>query len=132
MRRILLIIAVLFLFIGCSTKNNFEDSEELLQSIQTERQNIPTALTKKFIKAYLDGDEKTMLSITSRYNINRLRSIDAKVKEAFKGVISYNERIYMHGLKAAVFVKTKVPIGVVNIDFEYKWLHGRWVLTEVI
>jgi len=92
----------------------------------------PKALAEKFVKAYLDGDDETMLSLTSKSNIDRLKKIDTKVREAFNGMTSYDERIYMNGLKAVVNGKTTVSVGEVKIKFYFNWVHNKWILTEVL
>ena len=73
-----------------------------------------------------------MLLLTSKSNINRLKKVDTKVKEAFNGMTSYNERIYMNGLKAVVKGKTIVPIGKVSIKFYFNWIANKWSLIEVM
>ena len=92
----------------------------------------PKALAEKFVKAYLDGDDVTMLSLTSKSNIDKLKKIDTKVKEAFNGMTSYDERIYMNGLRAVVNGKTTVSVGKVSIKFYFNWTHNKWSLIEVI
>jgi len=73
-----------------------------------------------------------MLSLTSKANIDRLKTIDTKVKEAFKGMTSYSERIYMNGLKAVVNGTTTVPAGEVKIKFYFNWASNQWSLMEVL
>jgi len=92
----------------------------------------PKALAEKFVKAYLDGDDATMLLLTSKSNIDRLKKIDTKVKEAFNGMSLYNERIYMNGLRAVVNGETIVPIGKISIKFYFNWTTNKWSLIEVI
>ena len=92
----------------------------------------PKALAEKFVKAYLDGDDATMLSLTSKSNIDKLKKIDTKVKEAFNGMTSYDEKIYMNGLRAVVNGKTTVSVGEVSIKFYFNWVHNKWSLIEVI
>jgi len=92
----------------------------------------PKALAEKFVKAYLDGDDATMLSLTSKSIIDKLKKIDTKVKEAFKGMTSYDEKIYMNGLRAVVNGKTTVSVGEVSIKFYFNWAHNKWSLIEVI
>lgn len=92
----------------------------------------PKALAEKFVQAYLDGDDATMLSLTSKANIDKLKKIDTKVKEAFNGMTSYSERIYMNGLKAVVNGTTTVSVGEVNIKFYFNWFNNAWTLSEII
>jgi len=99
---------------------------------KTAPQFAPKALAEKFVKAYLAGDDTTMLSLTSKANIDKLKTIDAKVKEAFKGMTSYSERIYMNGLKAVVNGTTTVPAGEVKIKFYFNWASNRWSLMEIL
>jgi len=99
---------------------------------KTAPQSAPKALAEKFVKAYLDGDDAIMLSLTSKANIDRLKKIDTKVKEAFNGMTSYSERIYMNGLKAVVNGTTTVSVGEVNIQFNFDWTSNRWSLRSIL
>jgi hypothetical protein len=99
---------------------------------KTSPQSAPKALAEKFVKAYLDGDDATMLSLTSKANIDRLKKIDTKVKEAFTGMTSYRERIYMNGLKAVANGTTIVSVGEVNIQFNFNWASNKWSLSSIL
>lgn len=94
--------------------------------------SAPKALAEKFVKAYLDGDDATMLSLISKAKIDRLKKIDTKVREAFNGMTSYSERIYMHGLKAVVNGTTTVSVGEVKIKFYFNWFNNSWTLSEIL
>jgi hypothetical protein len=89
-------------------------------------------LAQNFVRAYLGNDDTIMLTLTSKRNIDKLKGIDAKVREAFNGMTSYHEQIYMNGLKAAVYGKTTVPAGEVIIKFYFNWTSEKWSLTEIL
>jgi hypothetical protein len=99
---------------------------------KTAPQSAPKALAEKFVQAYLDGDDATMLTLTSKSNIDRLKKIDTKVREAFNGMTSYNERIYMNGLKAVVNGTTTVSVGEVHIQFNFNWASNKWSISSVL
>lgn len=92
----------------------------------------PKALAQKFVQAYLANDDTTMLALTSQSNVDKLKKIDTKVREAFNGMTSYSEQIYMNGLKAVANGKTTVPVGEVIIKFYFNWANEKWSLTEVL
>ena len=54
------------------------------------------------------------------------------VREAISHMTSYNEKVYMAGVKAVVFAKTQLPDGEVTIKFYYNWVSDRWVLNKVL
>ena len=92
----------------------------------------PKALTEKFVQAYLANNIDHMQNITSQVWIDKLKTKDVKVREAFSHMTSYNEKVYMAGVKAVVFAKTQLPDGEVTIKFYYNWVSDRWVLNKVL
>jgi len=99
---------------------------------KTSPEVAPKALAQNFVQAYLGSDDTTMLTLTSKSNIDKLKEIDTKVREAFNGMTSYGEQIYMNGLKAVVNGKTTVPAGEVIIKFYFNWTNEKWSLTEIL
>lgn len=94
----------------------------------------PTALAQKFVQAYLNNDDKTILEFASSSLLKRLKvaSIDVKAREAFANISGYQENIYMYGLKAEVKGQAQVSTGNITLSFNFVWQKGRWLLEGVM
>jgi len=99
---------------------------------KTAPQGAPKVLAEKFVAAYLANDQTTMLTMTSAQLIEKMKTQDALVREAFLAMTSYRERIYMHGLQAQVTGFTVVSTGQATIKFYFSWSDDQWQLTELI
>jgi hypothetical protein len=99
---------------------------------KTPPEAAPKALAQRFVQAYLNDNEAIMREITSQRWIDQLKRQEVKATEVFTNMISYHENIYLHGLKAVVFGKTRVTEGELSIKFYFIWVKGKWVLNKII
>ena len=88
----------------------------------------PTAQAKRFVSAYLSNKSSTMEKITSKKMINKLRTVDDKVKKYFKTIDSFHEMLYFHDLKAMVIAISQGE----EIKFYFSWSGSRWIMDEVL
>lgn len=107
--------------------NKFKDKDALKKKIAT--YPSPLNISKVFVKAYLDSDDVIMLKISPKEMLDKLKTIDSKVRASFLNIEKYDivknkfyeETIYIY------MKDEKKPI-----KFGFGWVDDRWVLVEII
>jgi len=92
----------------------------------------PSDIARDFVEAYLAEDNATMEQLISKKMIDKLRTIDVKVKQYFNLIVAYPSMNYFHDLKALV-VGVAIENGEeIEIKFYFNWVGSHWVLLEVL
>lgn len=103
----------------------------------------PVELSKLFVRAYVANDEDTMKKITPQEMIDKLKSIDEKVRESFVNIKKYDSTRMVEYKGKMVPVAEDANLGQQTvyltikdtkqqIKFGFVWVENRWVLLEVI
>ncbi len=110
---------------------------------QIEAYPSPMELSKLFVKAYLSHNEKIMNKITPKENIEKLKTVDLKVREYFLSIEKYDN------VKMVEFEGKMLPVKQNNtlttqtvylyikglnqqINFDFVWFENRWILLKVL
>lgn len=92
----------------------------------------PSEMAREFVEAYLANDDATMERITSKKMIERLKTVDTRVRRYFNLIVEYPSMNYFHDLKAVV-VGVAVENGeVIQVKFYFNWVGTHWIMTEVL
>ncbi len=92
----------------------------------------PSDIARDFVTAYLANDNVTMETITSKKMIDKLKTIDLKVKKYFNLIGYYPSMKYFHDLKALVVGVATENGQEVQIKFYFNWVGSHWIMTEVL
>lgn len=103
----------------------------------------PIELSKLFVKAYLSHDDDTMMKITPKENIDKLKTIDKKVREYFLSIEKYDKvkMVEFEGKMFPVSQKNSLTKQTVylyikglnqQINFDFVWFENRWILLKVL
>jgi len=93
---------------------------------------IPSDIARDFVEAYLANNDVRMEQITSKKMIEKLRTIDVKVKKYFNLIKYYPSMKYFHNLKALVVGVAKENGEEIKIKFYFNWVGSHWILLEVL
>ena len=91
-----------------------------------------TALSKKFVEAYTQKDEATLLSITDKALLQKLEGKKELLHTLFTNVENYEEYIYFNNQKAKVTLTIKQNAKEFNLQFYFVWTKNRWQLKEIV
>jgi len=92
----------------------------------------PSDIARDFVQAYLADDNVTMEKITSKKMIEKLKTIDTKVKKYFNLIINYPSMNYFNDLKALVVGVAYEDGEEIQIKFYFNSVGTHWIMTEIL
>jgi len=115
--------------------NKFKDKEALKKKIA--EYPSPMEISKMFVKAYLESDDKIMLKIAPKEMIDKFKEYDKKVREIFNDIEKYDtvEMMKAEGKWDNLIEKEKLDTKTIYCygKYEIKPIRFgyRWVLVGV-